>query len=349
MIMPPQTVFKRRIFFSLGLLLLAVVGGTIGFQLIEHWSVLDALYMTVITLTTVGFGELHPLSPVGRMFTLALIVGGLTIVGYISSAVVNSLASGELRARFITQRRQRVLKKLQNHNIVCGFGRMGQHVAAELRAQGKSLVIIDNNETVVDRAREIGYITILGDAANEEILRYAGIHRARGLFAALDSDAGNVFTVLTARALSASLIIVARVNYDETESKLRRAGADKVISPYVIGGRRMVHYVDQPGVVDFLDVVMHSPDLELRMQEVTVASGSPIAGQSLQEVDLRARTGVNVLSVRCPGEAPTTTPGSDTRLYAGTHLIVLGTDTQLASLSKLIGNAQIAGSGGHNG
>lgn len=326
---------QRRILFTLGLLLVIVIGGTLGYYLIEGWSVLDSLYMTIITLTTVGFGELYPLSPTGRAFTILMIAGGLSIVGFISSALVNSLASGELRERFLSRRRKRMLEQLQNHDIVCGFGRMGQHVCNELVQQNKPFVIIDRDLDKVTQAAEMGYTVLHGDATTEETLVKAGIHRARGLFAVINSDASNVFTVLTARALEPNLVIVARVNQNETISKLKRAGANEVISPYLIGGRRMVHYVEQPGVVEFLDVVMRTSELELRMEEVAITPDSPLAGKTLSEAALRSTCGVNVLSLHRPGEGLITNPGSDTMLNVGTHLIVLGTRDQLALLQNI--------------
>ncbi len=333
---PKQERFlQRRIFFTLGLLVIIVTGGTLGYHLIEGWSALDSLYMTIITLTTVGFGELYPLSPAGRAFTMALIVGGLSILGFMSSALVNSLASGELRERFISRRRKRMLEKLHHHDIVCGFGRMGQHVCHELEQQGKRFVVIDSQPEKVAAAAEMGYIALHGDTTSEETLVKAGIHRARSLIAAVDSDAGNVFTVLTARALSADLVIVSRVNQDESIDKLKRAGANEVISPYLLGGRRMVNYVEQPGVVDFLDVVMRSSELELRMEEVAITPDSPLAGKTLGEAALRSTCGVNVLSSHGPDGKLVTNPSSDTRLEVGTHLIVLGTKEQLKKLETI--------------
>ncbi len=326
---------QRRIFFTLGLLVVIVTGGTLGYHLIEGWSILDSLYMTAITLTTVGFGELHPLSPAGRVFTIVLIVGGLGILGFISSALVNSLASGELRERFLSRRRKQMLEKLRDHDIVCGFGRMGQHVCNELAQQEKPFVVIDADPAKVTQAAEMGYIVLQGDATMEETLIKAGVHRARGLFAVINSDASNVFTVLTARALEPDLIIVARVNENETISKLKRAGANEVISPYLIGGRRMVHYMEQPGVVDFLDVVMRSSELELRMEEVAITPESPLAGKTLGEAALRSTCGVNVLSLHLPDEGLITNPGSDTVLTIGTHLIALGTKEQLKKLEQI--------------
>lgn len=316
------------------MLLVIIIGGTVGYWLIEGWTPLDALYMTIITVTTVGFGELRPLSPVGRAFTIVLIVGGLGIFGFISSSLVNSLASGELRRRFISRRRKRMLEKLHHHDIVCGFGRMGQHVCDELVAQGKQFVVIDKSPEAVEHATALGYIGIVGDATTEEMLVRAGIHRARSLFAAINSDASNVFTVLTARALEPDLIIVARVNEHETISKLKRAGASEVISPYALGGRRMVNYVDQPAVVDFLDVVMKSSELDLRLVEMEITADSPLVGQTIQQAHLRSRIGVNILAIHAPNQPLNTSPTAETVFSVGTHLILLGTPVQIERMTE---------------
>lgn len=317
-----------------------IILGTVGYIFIEGWSVLDAFYMTIITLTSVGFGEIHPLSYWGRLFTILLIASGLGIIAYGSSTIVQLIISGDLRAELNARRRRKMLEKLGNHDIICGFGRMGQHVATELKRQGRSFVIIDQSDSIVERCRHMEYMAVHGSAANEEVLIEAGIRRARSLITVVNSDAGNVFIVLTARGLRPDLIIVTRVNYDDAEAKLRRAGANQVISPYVIGGRRMVSYVEQPGVVDFLDVVMHSPDLELWMREFKIESNSPLVGQSLRESRLRLEIGVNVLSIRYPGQPASVHPDADQPLQPDTQLIALGTPLQLNKLATLTGHSK---------
>ncbi|RME50322.1 MAG: potassium channel protein [Caldilineae bacterium] len=328
--------FRRRLFVLLGLLAAILLAGTGGYVTLEGWSPLDAFYMTVITLTTVGFGELYPLSAAGRIFTVMLIVSGVGLVAYATSTVAQMLISGELQAEILARRRQRMLEQLHNHHIVCGFGRMGQHIATELRNQQKDFVVVDNDPAAVEEARRRGYFAVLGDASDEEVLAQAGIMRARSLIAAINSDAGNVFIVLTARAMRPDLIIVSRVNYDDAESKLRRAGANEVISPYLIGGRRMVHFVERPGVVRFLDELMQSPELELWIEEFEIQPGSALAGKSLGEAELRNRTGVNVLAVHCPGQSISTQPDVGTSLPPGTKLIAQGTRAQLQALTNMV-------------
>lgn len=326
---------RNRLGMLLFLFLGVIIFGTIGYMLLEGWTVTDALYMTVITLTTVGFGETYPLSQTGRLFTIALIATGVSIVAYSSTTVVQMLVTGELRTLLAFEWRQRMLEKLRDHYIVCGYGRMGRNVAEELAKRNMPFVIIDRSEEVVENCRQHGYVTLLGNAANDEVLKRAGIYRAKSLIATAPSDAENVFIVLTARELCPSLTIVSRMNYDDSESKLRRAGANEVISPYDIGGKRMVSYVERPGVVDFLDVVMHSQDLELQLEEFVVDQQSGLAGKSLQELRLRSEVGVNIMAMRLPGQKLSAHLDTEVPLEPGTHLIALGTGEQLEALSRL--------------
>jgi voltage-gated potassium channel len=315
---------------------IVIAGGTAGYMHIERWSMFDALYMTIITVTTVGFGEIHPLSPFGRIFTVGLIFLGLGIVAYATTSVVQYVIAGELRLELDGRRRQRMLEKLQNHYIVCGYGRMGRHVAEELHRQKKSFVIIDTNEQEIETCREAGYITLLGDASEDAVLEEAGIRRARSLITAVSSDAENVFIVLTARSMCPQLVIVSRANVDEAVPKLRRAGANHVVVPYAIGGRRMVSSADHPEVVDFLDVVMHSPELELWLEDLTVMAGSAIEGRSLADAHIRSKIGVNILSLQLPGGKMQLQPDVHIPLKAGTRLIAMGTREQLERLTDLV-------------
>jgi voltage-gated potassium channel len=328
---------RRRILIVLALSALAIIMGTIGYVVIEDWPLADAFYMTIITMTTVGFGEVRPLNEPGRWFTIFLILGGIGIMTYATSSVVQLLLSGELRAEFIARRRRRMLAQLQNHYIVCGFGRVGRHVAAELHRQKKPFVVVDSDEATVEHCRHMGYNSLFGNAANDEILEQAGIYRARSLITAVSSDAENVFIVLTARSLRPDLVIVSRANFDESEPKLLRAGANHVIIPYAISGRRMVASADHPTVVDFLDVVMHSPELELWLEDIVIDPDSSLVGRSLREANLRSEIGVNVLSMQLPGQPPVVQPDIDIPMQAGTHLIVLGTREQLETLAQLAG------------
>jgi len=316
------------------LLALTSVGAT-GYYWLEGLSPLDALYMTVITLSTVGFGEIKPLSTGGRLFTIGLILGGASVAAYLLSSAAELLFSTDLRRAWEQQRRNRMLAKLSNHVIVCGYGRVGRSIVHALQAEGQPFVVIDLNPERVERLEAEGVLALAGNAANETRLKEAGLERARALMVAANSDAENVFIVLTARSLRPDLFIVARANFEETESKLLKAGANRVILPYRIAGRRMVTMLMRPAVVDFLDEVAHAGGLELLLEQVPIAPGSALAGRTLGEAQLRTRLDVNVLACRAPDGSLLSRPNGHTQLTAGMELIVLGADARLQELRKL--------------
>ena len=299
-------------------------------------SSVDALYMAVITLSTVGFGEVRSLSPEGRMFTVGLIVAGAGLAAYTLSSVAEFALSGEWRAHWERQRRVRMLAQLSNHVIICGYGRVGRHVAYGLKAEGLPFVVIDPDPEKVERIQAAGDLALQGNAAVETHLKEAGIDRARGLVAAANSDAENVFIALTARSLRQDLLIVARANYEDSEGKLLRAGADRVILPYSITGRRMVATMVRPAVADFLDEVAHTGGLELLLEQVQLLPPSPLVGQTLAQAQLPDRLGVTVLAYKPPDSRLNPRPGADTVLQANAHIVVLGTPEQLQELTKLV-------------
>ncbi|MBI3417569.1 MAG: potassium channel protein [Verrucomicrobia bacterium] len=317
-----------------GLVVLPLIG-VAGFHWIEGWSVLDALYMTVITLSTVGFGEVHPLSPAGRVFTMGLIVTGGVFAAFALSNLAHFFFSGEWRAHWDNQRRLRMLNELSNHVIVCGYGRVGRNVVAELKAEGLPFVVIDLSADKIARVEEAGHLAVHGDAAHESKLKEAGIDRARGLVAAAKSDAENVFIVLTARSLRPDLSIVARADVEESEPKLRRAGANRVILPYHITGRRLVTMLVRPDVADFLDEVSHTSGLELLLEQIQVAPDSPLAGQTLAEVQARHQLDVTVLACKHADGHWNTRPRGATVVEPQSQLIALGTQEHLQKLTGL--------------
>lgn len=316
-----------------------LIVGTMGYRLLEQMSLVDALYMAVITVSTVGFGEVQQLTAIGRLFTIFLIVGGGGIAAYSLSVAAEFVLSGDLRTYLEHRRQQRFMQRLTNHTIVCGYGRMGKHVVDELIAQQLPFAIIEPDPEVVERIVQTGYLVIHGDAANEADLFAAGIERARSLVAVASSDADNVFIVLTARSLRPDIVIVARSNSDGSEEKLRRAGANRVILPYRISGRRMVALLVRPDVADFLDEVMHASQLELLVDQIQLAPDSPLVGQTLGEAHLRSRFGITVLAYRQHDTTINTSPSADTVLRAHAKLIVLGNRYQLQALAALASGA----------
>lgn len=317
-----------------GLVVLPAIGVT-GYHLIEGWNLLDSVYMTVLTLSTVGFSEVHPLSPAGRVFTMCLIVGGGIFAAYALSTIANLFFSGEWRERWENKRRTHMLNQLKEHVIVCGYGRVGRNVVEELKAEGIPCVVLDLSPEKVTAARMDGALALLGDAANDARLREAGIDKARGLVAAAKSDAENVFVVLTARSLRPDLSIVARADLEESEPKLLRAGANRVIMPYHITGRRLVTMLVRPHVADFLDEVTHASGLELLLEQAQVSARSPLAGKSLADVQLNHRLDLTFLACKQADGRWNTKPNGATAVESGCQLIALGTQEQLQRLIDL--------------
>jgi voltage-gated potassium channel len=327
---------KRRL-IDIGLVFgLIIILGATGYWLIEGWSLVDAFYMAVITVTTVGFGEVHPLTPAGRMFTTVLIVLGVGGITYAFSALTNYVIAGELGGILEKRRMARRVNSIQGHYIVCGFGRVGHQVCVELKRERQSLVVVDFDGPSVERARSQGYSVVVGDAGNDRVLHEAGIERARGLVAAVDSDAANMMVVLSARALNPNLYIVARANLEDTEAKLLRAGANRVMSPYSLGGRRMAQMLIRSDVVDFLDVVMHDETLELLLEDLTVGPGCALDQRSIGEARIRTETGANILGIKRKEGGIVLAPEASTVIYPNDILIALGTRQQLEALAELV-------------
>ncbi len=326
----------RRLIVVLGMFVAIILVGTTGYILLEGWPWTDALYMTLITISTVGFGEIRPLSEQGRMFTAALIVMGVGGAAYTFSTVADYLIAGELRGVLRRQRMQKRIRQMQGHYIVCGFGRMGRQVAGELmRNESVDVVVVERNPELLEAIERLGAIPVHGDAAADGVLEQAGIERAAGLCVCLPHDADNVFTVLSARTLNRTMTIIARANSEESERKLRIAGATHVINPYAISGRRMARQLIHPSVMEFMDVVMHQGQVEFRIEEIQVKAGSSLDGKTLEECNVRRRTGVNVLAVRRPTGEILTNLAGDFLLRPGDVLIGLGTPKQLEALSRL--------------
>jgi voltage-gated potassium channel len=280
----------------------------------------------------VGFREVEPLDGTGQVFTMALILVGVGTALYTFTLVLEILIEGQLAAHFGRRRMERQLGSLRDHVIVCGWGRVGRAITAELRSAGAALVVIDREEHQLDGAD----VAVLGDATDDRVLEQAGLARARALVAALDSDADNLFVTVSARALRPDLFIVARVRVEDSAEKLRRAGSDRVVNPQSIGGARIAAFVLQPHVTEFLDVVMHDRNLEFRLEEVLVPPGSPVAGRTLRESHLRDRTGALVLALRAPDGSFTTNPPPDTVLAVDHVLIAIGTPAELAALTDTV-------------
>jgi voltage-gated potassium channel len=321
----------RRIQLALLAVLGVVVAGTAGY-IVLGFSPLDALYQTVTTITTVGFREVHPLTPAGKIFTIALILVGVGTALYAFGVVLETLIEGHLRLMLGRRRMERDIARMTGHAIVCGWGRVGRAVGGYLAGLGAQVVVVDNDP---GRVATVPYPALTGDVTDDDVLRKAGIMHARALVAAINTDAENVYVTLSARALRPDLVIIARARTEASEPKLLRAGATRVVNPQRIGGQRIAAAALQPNVVEFLDVVMHDGSLEFRLEEVPVRTGSQLVGRTLLDIDVGGSTGALVLALRTIDGTFVTNPPGDARVEDGCVLIAIGTQPQLAALRKV--------------
>jgi voltage-gated potassium channel len=320
----------------LAVLLLAgvVVCGTLGYVAIERWSVWDALYMTIISVTTAGYREVHPMSRLGEAWTMLVLIGGVGTVFYAASLVMAAVVEGRVYDQWGRRRRARMIDDLDHHFIVCGYGRIGQMIVAELRHRAVPLVVIERDPERCHHAIESGLLAVAADSSSEDVLRRVGIERARGLIAAVGTDAENVYTVLSARLLNPKLFIVSRAESDESRRRLERAGADRVVSPYHIGAVQLAQTALRPAVVDFLKFATSGSNLELNMEQIRVEAGTPLAGQTILEANLRARFGAMVVGIQRTDGKMEFNPAPDARMNAGDQLVVLGPVEQLRNLEQ---------------
>lgn len=261
--------------------LCTLVVGTAGYMLIEGWSFSDAFYMVAMTVTTVGFGEVHPLSTQGRILTIGLIGAGVMLVWYTMSLLVATIVESSFRQRWEKRRMDQRIRRMAGHIIVCGYGRVGRQAVDELRRDRQAVVIVETSQAALVEAEGEGLPVIQGDATEDETLQHAGITRAAGLISTVATDAGNVFVTLSARALRPDLAIVARADNDDAVPKLRRAGANQVVSPYAMGGRQMAQLAVRPSAVDFVETLLRGTDGELLLEDIRVADGGVVAGISI--------------------------------------------------------------------
>lgn len=315
---------------------LAVLGlallSAFGYMILEGWSFLDALYMAVTTMTTVGFREVHEMDLAGRIWTMLMALSSIGVifgtVGVVAENVMADVASGKRRAK----RMSRMIDKLSDHYVVCGYGRVGTMVAKELLDEGNQVVVIDVKEDSLARAEADGYLVVHGDGASEDVLRQAGVTRAKGLVSAIDSDAHNVYVTLSARALNPGLFIVSRAGTENVISKLLQAGADRAVSPYVMAGRRIVNLTLRPAVIEFIDAALTRESLAFSMEEVVAEADGPLAGRTIGELHAQ---GVLTMAILADGGAYEATPADDRVIGVGERLIVSGATQALAGLGQL--------------
>jgi voltage-gated potassium channel len=314
---------------AFGFVLVAGIGG----YLLFGFGLLDAVYQTVITVTTVGFNSPHRLDNGSKVFTIILILVGVGTALYTFSAVLEVLIDGHIRNLVRRRKMDRDIARMNGHVIVCGWGRVGREVARFLASADRSVVVVDRDP---ERLDVVPYATVQGDVTDDETLLQAGIDRAATLVAALDTDADNLYVTVASRSMRPDIQIIARARSESSEPKLVRAGADRVVNPQHLGGDRMASFVIQPHVVDFVDVVMHDGTLEFRLEELTVSPHSSLAGTTLRSAHLRDRTGALVLAIRRPGGDFITNPSPEDIIEAGNVLISVGTAVQLAALAEFV-------------
>jgi voltage-gated potassium channel len=313
-----------------------MLGGTLGFHWIEGWSLLDALYMTTITVTTVGYGEVNPLSPEGRFFAIVVIFTGVGTVFYILTALTQMVVEGKIREIMGRRSLQRQIRHLKNHYIICGYGRIGALVADMLREQDVDTVVLETSEDITRRLEERGQHYVLGSATEDEALMAAGIERAAGLVATVSSDADNVFIVLSAKQIRPNLFVIARATELGTERKLKRAGADKVVSPYFIGARRIAQTVIRPSVADFVDLTFHGGEMGLQMEELELGEGAELAGLALKDTGIRQNFDMIILAVKKADQTMLFNPEAGTVIEVGDTLITLGTREDMKKLGAVL-------------
>ena len=291
-----MTGIRKKLFLSLWLIIFINAFGVIGYMVIEGWNFRDSLFMTVITITTVGYGEVHDLTAAGEIFTIVLLVFGVGIILYLLGTAAKLLLEGELEDLIGRKRLEKKISELKEHYIICGFGRMGKTIAKELSSRGIDILIIEQNSVP---NLEKGKLLILeGDANNEDVLKSAGIEKAKGLISVLSSDAENLFLVLSARDLNPDLFIVARASEESSEKKILRAGADRVVSPYYTGGIRMANSILKPAVVDFIEYATKSGNLELQLEEILLSEDSKFNTLTLENSVIGRDFGIIIVAIK---------------------------------------------------
>jgi len=325
-----------RALFIAAVLGITLSAGTIGFCVIEGYSPFDAFYMTLITISTVGYQELHPLSNAGRIFNSVLIFFGVSAMFFAVGAMTQTIIELELQDRYGKRRKKRMINQLNDHFIVCGFGRVGRNASSELQRAKAPFLVVDRNEHRVEQAMRAGMLAVVADATRDESLREVGVLRARGLMAALPSDAENLFIILSAKTLNPNLNVVTRASEEEAETKLRRAGADVVFAPYTMAGQRLAQALVRPHVVQFLDFATSGMGPRIKLEQVRVAAGTPYVSRTLGEMLKQRDPGVIVLAIHKADAQMIFNPPPETRIEAGDFLIVLGEQPNLDRLEAAL-------------
>jgi len=326
----------RRFLFLVSAVLVTLAIGTVGFVIIADYPPFDAFYMTLTTMTTVGYGEIHPLGHAGRVFNSFLIVFGVTTIFIAIGAMTQTIIEQEFGEAIGKRRNKRMIDKLKDHYIVCGFGRVGRGAAAELQHAHVPFVVVDMSPDRVEMAINAGMLAVAADSTRDETLRQLGIDRARGLVAALATDADNLFVLLSAKGLNRKIYVAARAAEESAEEKMRRAGADAVFAPYSITGHRLAQALLRPHVVQFLDFTTQDIGMDVSIEQVRVAETSEVVSKTIKEMQLSRDLGVIVMAIRKNDGKMLFNPPADTAVNGGDYLIVMGQMQKLRALENLV-------------
>lgn len=323
---------RKKLILSVFLIFLIISVGTIGYMFIEGWNLLDALYMTIITLSSVGFKEVHEVTSYGRIFTVFLIIGGVGTVVYALNAGAKIIIEGELREAFGRRKLEKEINELRDHYIICGYGRMGKIICRELHQADRKFVVVEKETNALEIKED--FLFYKGDATDDATLREVRINKAKGLITVLPTDAENLYVVLSARGLNATLFIVARASDEGAEQKLLRAGADEVVSPYNIGGLRIAHKVLKPVVVDFIEFATKSSNLDIQLEEIIIQESSQLAGLSLDECGIGRDLGIIIVAIKQSDGTMQFNPTFRSTINAGDTLIAIGEVSRLRVLEN---------------
>jgi voltage-gated potassium channel len=326
---------EKQVKIAVLILLSVIAFASIGYMLIERWNFLDALYMTIISITTTGYKEVQPLSEEGKVFTILVIILGVSTLAYIGGRVAQLLIETYV---FRRRRMEKKLSSLRNHYIICGFGRMGKKICTGLIENDASFVVIEKNLAEIENLINLNYAFVNGDATEDETLLQAGIKHAKGLVAVLPTEAENVFTTLSSRVLNPEIFIVSRAVEDETESKLMKAGANRVVKPYEIGGHRMTQVLLRPGVMDFIDIIARRKRIELLSEEIEIKTGSPLIGKTLAESPIRNKLNIIIVAIFREDGSVIYNPQSNAVILDKNKLIVIGDEKNIKELIKIASN-----------
>ena len=327
-------IFTSKLKITLVVLLTIFIIGTFGFHFIEGWSFVDSFYTTIITLATVGYGDFTPRTAEGKMFAVFVIIFGVGTMLYSFGLISETVIEVRLRRLLGRGKLEKTIEKMNNHYIICGGGRIGFLICRELIAGKMPCVVIDNNPEVIQKAQDEGFICFKGDATQDKILIEAGIKRAKGIVCVLPSDAENLYVILTAKELNQQIYIISRSEEEESEHRLLRAGADRVMSPYTLGGVRMAMAILRPAMLDFIEITTRQQSLELRMEEISICKGSPFITQSLEDSGIRKRYGLIIVAVKKDSGKMIFNPMANYIIAEGDRLIAMGEDENVKQFSE---------------